>query len=503
MSGNLPPPTGGDRSTVIDTDVLCVSCGYNLHGLTSEGLCPECAAPRARSLHGNLLRYADPAWLHKIRLGVLVMLWNLLLHVLLILAVLASPEWSWSKILYEALTLAGAAMSLWATLLITTQEPRISLVEDTITLRRIVRGCAVALFVGAVCSTMRAVLDFGFALYLCGAALTIVGIVAHFGEFVYLRRFARRIPDNKLTKSTTAVMWGFVTAYAAIVFSGLMAVLMIAASSGGLIADIFQIVGVAGNVGVLVFGVAYIVLLFSFNAAMKRTCAQAHRLPTTKGPTLTATRLGTTSLAAVTGGSGLLRPLPSKDAPLDLPRPAVPPRTRTDELVARLTTALWREPNSPQAHYDLAVALAGRGRLREAMQQYRDAIHIRPDYVEAHLNLANCLLRQHQTGEAILHLQRALQARPDFPTAHYNLANILFRQGQADEAIQHYSAAVRGKPDFAPARHNLAVALMRRGRSDEAVEHLRAALQSDPTNSKIHKDLEAAQTRLSRADAAQ
>jgi tetratricopeptide (TPR) repeat protein len=464
-----------------------------------EKVCPECATPLARSLHGNLLRYADIAWLRKIRLGVRVMLWNLLIYVLLIAAIVLSKMWGWPGILRDALVLAAAAMNLWATLLVTAQEPRISVVEDTTTLRRAIRACAITMFVGAVCSKAGTVFDIGFALEVCGAVLAIVGIVAYFGEFIYLRRFAKRIPDNKLAQSTTAVMWGFVVAYAAIVLSGLIAVILVLTAAGGPIVDVLTVLGIAGNVGVLVFGVAYIILLFWFNAAMTRACDQAHRLAKHLGPVLTATRLGTVSLAAASG-SGLLRPSMSTN-PLPPSPAAAHPRTRTDDLVAGLTTALWREPNSPQAHYDLAVALAGRGRLREATQQYREAIHIHPDYVEAHLNLANCLLRQHQSNEAVLHLHRALQVSPDFPTAHYNLANILFRQGRADEAIRHYSAAVQVKPDFAPARHNLAVALLKRGRGDEAVEHLRAALQLDPTNSRIHKELEAAQARQSHPDA--
>jgi hypothetical protein len=42
-----------------------------------------------------------------------------------------------------------------------------------------------------------------------GAALSLIGVVTTFGEFCYLRRFARRIPDLKLAKRTTVVMWGF------------------------------------------------------------------------------------------------------------------------------------------------------------------------------------------------------------------------------------------------------------------------------------------------------
>lgn len=36
-------------------DLRCISCGYNLRGLTAEGVCPECAHPIARSITARSL----------------------------------------------------------------------------------------------------------------------------------------------------------------------------------------------------------------------------------------------------------------------------------------------------------------------------------------------------------------------------------------------------------------------------------------------------------------
>lgn len=35
---------------IIESDITCVSCGYNLRSLTAEGRCPECGAPVEASL---------------------------------------------------------------------------------------------------------------------------------------------------------------------------------------------------------------------------------------------------------------------------------------------------------------------------------------------------------------------------------------------------------------------------------------------------------------------
>jgi hypothetical protein len=50
-------------------DVPCLRCGYNLRGLKIDGLCPECGAPIARSLHGNLLGYSAPEYVAKLQAG--------------------------------------------------------------------------------------------------------------------------------------------------------------------------------------------------------------------------------------------------------------------------------------------------------------------------------------------------------------------------------------------------------------------------------------------------
>ncbi len=58
----------------ITEDLKCIGCGYNLRGLTPEKVCPECATPIRQSLVRNLLRFADPSWLSKIRLGTALIL---------------------------------------------------------------------------------------------------------------------------------------------------------------------------------------------------------------------------------------------------------------------------------------------------------------------------------------------------------------------------------------------------------------------------------------------
>ncbi len=50
-------------------DLHCVRCGYHLRGLAEDGTCPECGTAVARSMRGDLLSAADPAWLRRIYRG--------------------------------------------------------------------------------------------------------------------------------------------------------------------------------------------------------------------------------------------------------------------------------------------------------------------------------------------------------------------------------------------------------------------------------------------------
>lgn len=64
-----PKPQEFSVPVVIEHDVRCQGCGYNLRGLRSDGRCPECGAAVVLSFLDNVLQFANPDWLRKVTRG--------------------------------------------------------------------------------------------------------------------------------------------------------------------------------------------------------------------------------------------------------------------------------------------------------------------------------------------------------------------------------------------------------------------------------------------------
>jgi tetratricopeptide (TPR) repeat protein len=150
------------------------------------------------------------------------------------------------------------------------------------------------------------------------------------------------------------------------------------------------------------------------------------------------------------------------------------------------THALTIDPNSPGARNGLGVALARRGNLVEAIQQYRQALEIWPNHADAHYNWGVALARQGKVAEAIEQYRQALRLNPDHPAAHNNLGVMLARQGKVTEAVEHYQQALRLEPDQADAYSNWGAALAQLGRRAEAIEHYQRALRLRPDHADAH-----------------
>jgi protein O-mannosyl-transferase len=153
------------------------------------------------------------------------------------------------------------------------------------------------------------------------------------------------------------------------------------------------------------------------------------------------------------------------------------------------TRALACTSGNAPAHYNLGVALSGRGRVDEAIAQYRKALKIKPDKADAHNNLAMALVVRGEVDAAIAHYQKALEIRPDLAEVHYNLGVALADRGEVDAAIAHYKMALEINPYDADTHNNLGKAMSGRGQVDEAITQYQKALEIRPSLAEAHNNL--------------
>lgn len=171
-------------------------------GQPHDGQCPECATPVERSLTTNDLRHADRGWLRGLSRGCLFLLTSVVLFVIamlvpfgLIFMNLASATAGLAMdYLMMGTMAAGFITFILGLFLITTQEPRDTLTEGDVSIRRIVRVCSLAM---PILFMLDDVIDPPWAILLL-AAFFLTMIVGLTGALRRLSGLARRLPDKHL-----------------------------------------------------------------------------------------------------------------------------------------------------------------------------------------------------------------------------------------------------------------------------------------------------------------
>jgi tetratricopeptide (TPR) repeat protein len=142
---------------------------------------------------------------------------------------------------------------------------------------------------------------------------------------------------------------------------------------------------------------------------------------------------------------------------------------------------LWRDvveksPDSAVSHYNLASALNSRGRVDEAIGEYRTAIRLQPAAV-AYKSLGAAYEAKGLIFEAVEQYQLAVRLQPGDADAHSLLAAAYADSGSLDKAIEHFRIAAQLLPDSANAQYDLGRAYLEKGWPAEAIPHLEAAVR--------------------------
>ncbi len=189
---------------------LCIRCGYSLRGLPASGLCPECATPVERSLHGDMLVFSDPSYVNELVLAARLILVSVLLRAITFLAstalslAKATGAAQVSRYLHVALT--GLFLLGWWKL--TTPDPGQLTTNKGEKPRQVARIAILAVAAITVLDTLlRQMVAWStpITLTMTIASYTAVG-TAFFSCMLYLRWLSPRIPSTKLYQYARTLM---------------------------------------------------------------------------------------------------------------------------------------------------------------------------------------------------------------------------------------------------------------------------------------------------------
>ena len=159
---------------------------------------------------------------------------------------------------------------------------------------------------------------------------------------------------------------------------------------------------------------------------------------------------------------------------------------RHEQAIPLLKEALASDPDDPQVHNSLGVALSSAHRTSEALEQFRVAARLSSDYPDAHSNLGSALVESGRSVDAIVEFKKALALSPDYPEAQVGLGGALTQNGRYGEAIPLLLKAIERVPKNLQARTNLCLALFMAGRAQEAIPHGQEAVNlSEGRNARI------------------
>src|SRR5882757_4764097 len=146
--------------------------------------------------------------------------------------------------------------------------------------------------------------------------------------------------------------------------------------------------------------------------------------------------------------------------------------------ISSFESAAHLDPNSWEAHFNLALALLQSNRPTQATRELRIATHLQPGNPLGHIALGVALSQLNEEDAAIDEFKIALNKDPKSVPALDGLAKSLIAQKRYSAAI----AYLKDAPPIATLQNDLAIAYSKNGNVIEAVQVLTNIVKQDPSS---------------------
>ena len=126
-----------------------------------------------------------------------------------------------------------------------------------------------------------------------------------------------------------------------------------------------------------------------------------------------------------------------------------------EESVKLIKSAINIDPDVPDYHNNLGLALLQAGKVKEAAQAFEKATRLNPAFLPAWLNLGNTRVLLKDAEGAIQAFQKIIDLEPDYLPAINNLGNVYRELRRFDDALRMFNKVLELKPEFAEAWYNV------------------------------------------------
>ena len=179
---------------------------------------------------------------------------------------------------------------------------------------------------------------------------------------------------------------------------------------------------------------------------------------------------------------------PQKTSDQD-PAPASDPRAA---YVDSMRDAVKANPNSPEAHFRLGMALETQNKTDEAIASYKQALQLKPDYPDAFKRLFQAYLRVRRYDDAVTVVTQRIALKPDDPSLYQQLGQAYFYQHKFEQAVDADNQALQIKPPYDRSYEvyrEMGTALVNLGQFGEAMDAFKKSLQVKPDDTNTLRSL--------------